>query len=272
VIRLLRRRFGRVDAEDVAGRSVQPDKAEIGGLVNAVLVVEEEAHAIGGVIPLGLHLVLGDEFDLGIGVLEQGDELLGHRAGQFAAMLCEKLHCIGKPPHRVAQRADRELDQHLAALGRVFVRHDALARLPQFEAVPHEILLCAADPAGRDLGLVEDVAGIQIGDPHAPRLAGFRQHDAAAFVEIVPGAVWALLRRHRGGRHISRPPLRLPRCRCSWRRRGGGGGRRGRGFRRMPIHSRGGVLSVDGGGGGFRLRCRRNCRRMRVDSRFSSRF
>ena len=50
--------LGRIDAEDVAGGAVQPDIAEIAGLVDALLVVEEQADAVGRVIALGVDLFL----------------------------------------------------------------------------------------------------------------------------------------------------------------------------------------------------------------------
>ena len=70
-----RRHLGRVDAEDIAGGAVQPDMTEVARLIDAVLVVEEQPHAVGGVIALGLDLLVGDEGDVGIGVAKQRDQL-----------------------------------------------------------------------------------------------------------------------------------------------------------------------------------------------------
>ena len=113
-----------------------------------VLVVEEQPHAVGGVITLGLDLLVGDEGDVRIGVAEQRDELFRHGAGEPAAVAFLELHRIGKPAERVAQRADRELDQHVAVRGRVIVDKDALAVLPDLDAEAHVIALAAVDATG----------------------------------------------------------------------------------------------------------------------------
>ena len=64
-----RRFLGRIDAQDVAGRAVQPDMAEIGRLVDAVLVVEEQPQAVGRVDRLRQllldQLLMRDEVDRG---------------------------------------------------------------------------------------------------------------------------------------------------------------------------------------------------------------
>ena len=52
------------------------------------------------------------------------------------------------------------------------------------------------------LGLEQNVAGIEIAQPHAPWMRGFRQNDAAAVIEIELKASGALLRRHLGWRRI----------------------------------------------------------------------
>ena len=62
-----------------------------------------------------------------------------------------ELHRVGKPAHRVAERADRELDQHLAVGGRVFVGEDALALLPHLDPEAHVVALAAVDPAGLEV-------------------------------------------------------------------------------------------------------------------------
>ena len=90
-----------------------------------------------------------DEFDIGIGVAEQRDQPLGHRAGQPAAVLLLEFHGIGKPADRVAERADRKLDQHLAGpRRRIFVDEKALALPPRLDAEADVIALGAVDPAG----------------------------------------------------------------------------------------------------------------------------
>src|SRR4029077_20503507 len=49
-----RRFLGRVDTEDITSRPVQPDVAEVAGLIKAVLVAEEHSHFIGGIVVLRL--------------------------------------------------------------------------------------------------------------------------------------------------------------------------------------------------------------------------
>ena len=125
------------------------------------------------------------------------------RAGQPAAVLLLEFHRIGKPAHRVAERADRELDQDLAVRWRSNRgRSTLLALLPDLDAEAHEIALGAVDAAGLELGLEQDVAGVEIAQPHAPGLLALRHDDPAAVVEIEPDALGGLLRRHFGRRRI----------------------------------------------------------------------
>ena len=145
---------------------------------------------------------MGDEGDVRIGVAKQRDELLAHGAGQPAAVLLLELHRIGKPADRVAERADRELDQHLAVGRRIVVGEDAFVLLPDLEAEAHEVALGAVDPAGLELGLEQDVAGVEIAQAHAPRVLALRQDHPAAVVEIEPQPFGPLLRRHLGRRRI----------------------------------------------------------------------
>jgi hypothetical protein len=56
-----RRHLGRIDTQDVTGRAVQPDMAEIAGLVDTILVVEEQPDIVGRVIALRLDLLVGEE-------------------------------------------------------------------------------------------------------------------------------------------------------------------------------------------------------------------
>ena len=67
-----RRHLGRIDAENIAGGAMQADMAEVAGLVHAVLVVEEQPHAVGRVIALGLDLLVRDEGDVRIGSRNSG--------------------------------------------------------------------------------------------------------------------------------------------------------------------------------------------------------
>src|SRR5262249_55770815 len=106
----IRRHFGWVDAKYVTGGAVQPDMAEVAGLVHGLLVVEEQAYAVGRVILLRLDFLVRAEGDIGIGIAEQRNELFGHAAGELAAVLLLELHRVGEPAHGVAERADRKLD------------------------------------------------------------------------------------------------------------------------------------------------------------------
>ena len=163
-----RRLLGRIDAEDVAGSAMQPDVTEVGRLEHEILVVEEQAHRIGSVVAFPLDLLVREEGDIRIGIAEQRDQPLGHAAGEPAAVLLLELHRIGEPADGVAERADRELDQHLAVGRRVFVREHALALLPGLDPEAHVVALGAVDAAALELGLEQDIAGVEIAEPHPP--------------------------------------------------------------------------------------------------------
>ena len=90
------------------------------------------------------------------------------RAGEPAAVQLLELHRIGKPADGVAERADRELDQHLAVGRRVFVHEHALALLPDLEPEADVITLGAVDAAALELGLKQNIAGVEIAEPHPP--------------------------------------------------------------------------------------------------------
>src|SRR5207248_927252 len=113
----LRCHFGRIDPEDEAGGAMQPDMAEVAGLKDAVLVVEEQADAVSRVIEFGRDLLVRDKPDIGIAGAEQRYQALGHRTGYLALVLFPELHRIGKPAERVAEGADRELDQYRPSVG-----------------------------------------------------------------------------------------------------------------------------------------------------------
>jgi hypothetical protein len=154
-----RRDLDRIDAEDVAGRAVQPDVAKIAGLVDKILVVKKQADAVGRVISLRLDLLMGEEGDFGIGAAEQRNDLVAHGAGEIAAMEFLELDGIGVPTHGVAERTYRELDQHLAARGGIVVDEQSLPVLPDLDAESYEVTLGAVDASRLDLGLEQDFAG-----------------------------------------------------------------------------------------------------------------
>jgi hypothetical protein len=143
-----------------------------------------------------------EESDVRIGIAEQRDQPLGHAAGEPAAVLLLELHRIGKPADSVAERADRELDQHLAVGRRVFVREHALALLPGLDAEADVVALGAVDAAALEFGLEQDIAGVEIAEPHPPGVRTLRQHHAAPVVEIEPQPAEAFLRGHIGRRRI----------------------------------------------------------------------
>lgn len=82
------RDLGRVDAKNIAGRAMQPDPAEIARHLVLVIVdralLEINRDGIGGIVTLGLNLLLGDEGDVGIGILKQWMELAADGTGQLA--------------------------------------------------------------------------------------------------------------------------------------------------------------------------------------------
>lgn len=110
-----------------------------------------------------------------------------------------ELHRIGKPTQHVTEGIDRQPDQHLAPGGAIVMQEHALALLPGFQAKGYEIALRAVDPSGLDLGLEQDVAGIDIGDAHAPEMAGVREHHPTTVVEIEPQPARTLVGRNFGG-------------------------------------------------------------------------
>jgi hypothetical protein len=177
--------------------------------VALILVVEEQADRVGRVELLGPHLFVRDKTDIGIGVAEQRDQQCRHRAGQPAAVLLLELDRVGEPADQIAQGADRKLHQNVAPGGRVFVTEDAVAFLPHLDRKAHEIALDAVDERALAVDREQDVAGVEVGEPHVPGAGG--QSDAAAEVEVEADAARALLGRHRRRRRIGgfrRPTLR----------------------------------------------------------------
>jgi hypothetical protein len=199
-----RRHLGRVDAENVAGGAMQSDETEVAGLEDAVFVVEEQPHAVGRVIPLGLERLMRDKFNVRVGAGEQRDQRRRHRASQAAAVLLLKLHRIGEPPHRVSERADREHHRDFAIAGVVIMRQQLLVAEPDLDPEAYEIPLAAVDPAGHEFGAgFEDrVVRVEVLQPYSPRLSCFRQEHPTTVVEIKVEAVAAVLRRLRRRRRV----------------------------------------------------------------------
>src|SRR5262252_9515739 len=106
-----------------------------------------------------------------------------------------KFHRIGKPAQRIADCADGELDQNIAIPGGIIMGKNALAVLPDFQPEADEIALDAVDPSCLQLGLKQDVAGIKIGQAYPPCPLTFRQHHAAAVIEIESKSLWTRLGR-----------------------------------------------------------------------------
>jgi hypothetical protein len=146
---------------------------------------------------------VGDEGDVRIGVTKHRNELLAHRASEPAVVTLLELHCVGEPSDRVADRAHRKLDQHVAVGGRVVVAKQACALGPDIKAEPHEIPFAAVHPAGLDLRLIEDVAGIEIAQAHPPWMLALGQCHSTAVVEIEPDGLGTFLGRDFGRRRVS---------------------------------------------------------------------
>ena len=116
-------------------------------------------------------------------------------------MLLE-LHGIGKPANRVAERVDREPDQHVAAGGGIVVDEQAFAVLPDLDAEADKVALGAVDASSFQFGLEQDVSGVEIGQADVPGMIALRHRDPAAVIEIVAQAFGAFL-----GRNIRRRPI-----------------------------------------------------------------
>ena len=154
-----------------------------------------------------------------MGIAKQRDEPLGHAAEELAAMLLLEFHRIREPANRVAHGADRKLDEHVAAGGRIIVGDELLLPLPHFKAEAHEIALAAVDAPAPELGLEQDVTGIEVAQLDPPGTLAFRKEHPAAAVEVEAQAARAFLGRHLGRRRIGRLGLGS---------RGSGGGSRAR--------------------------------------------
>ena len=113
-----------------------------------------------------------------------------------------ELHRVGEPAHDVAQRADWKLDEHLPATGVVVVVEQRLVLLRGLDAEVHVIALGAVDAARFELGLEQDVAGVEIAQAYLPGMLALGQQHAAAAIEIKAQALGAFLRRHLGRRGI----------------------------------------------------------------------
>src|SRR5262249_9204174 len=147
---------------------VQPDKAEVAGLLNEVIVVEEQADIVGGVITLRLDLLVGDEGDVGIGRTKQRDELLGHGAGEPTPVPLLELHQIREPAERIAEGTARELHEHFLACRAIVVAEHGPPVLRDFNTETNEIALGAVHPPGFGLDLEQDVAGIEVAEAYLP--------------------------------------------------------------------------------------------------------
>src|SRR5579872_4286963 len=91
---------------------------------------------------------------------------------------------VREPAERIAERADRKVDGDITLGIRIVVAKDALALLPDLNAEAHKIALAAVDPPALELGLKQDIAGIEIAQSNAPGLRRFRKNNAAAIIEI----------------------------------------------------------------------------------------
>src|ERR1700722_1903131 len=115
-------------------------------------------------------------------------------------MLFLKFNYVGKPTHRVAQRAYGKLHEYLAVLRAVVVAEyrlaDGLSR-PNFDATTQVITFRRVDAPGADIGFVQNVARVQVAKPHVP--TPNRQRHSTTVVEIEPDVVPSLRRNGSGG-------------------------------------------------------------------------
>src|SRR5262245_9407621 len=104
-------------------------------------------------------------------IAKQWDELIAHGAGQPTAVPVFEFQRVGEPAQCISKGADRKLDQHLTAGCRIVVTKYLLLFQPDLEPEAHEISLTAIHPSsGLQLSLIQDIAGIEIAKPHAPRM------------------------------------------------------------------------------------------------------
>src|ERR1700683_1947324 len=176
--RQARGHLGRSNTKDETRRAMQPNMTEVRRLPHEMLVVEEQAQIVCRVILVRLYAFMGNERDIGISIPEQRNQFLSHAACQAATVALLELHRIRKPANRIAQRADRELDQHVAIRGRVFMREHTLALLQDFHPKAHEIALGAVHTPGFEFGIKQNVAGIEIAEPDTKGVLRFRNKKA----------------------------------------------------------------------------------------------
>jgi hypothetical protein len=105
---------------------------------------------------------VGHEGHVRICPAKQRDQLFSDGAGQLEGMLLLEFDRVGKPAHRIAERPNRKLNQHLAILGGVIVDKKLLAFYPYLDSKPHEVTFGAVDPAGLELGIEQDIAGMAV--------------------------------------------------------------------------------------------------------------
>ena len=197
-----RRHLRRIDAENIAGRAMQPDVTEIARLVDAILIVEEEPDAVGRVELLGFDLFMGHECDVRVTVTKQRDELFPDRAGQLALVLLLEFRRVGKPANGVAKGPNRELDQYLSVGGVIIVTQDLLVLHPRFDAEAHKIAFGAVYTSGFNLGFEEYIAGVDIGQPYPPGMVRRRHDHPTSVVEIEAQTLGAFLGGDFGWRRV----------------------------------------------------------------------
>jgi hypothetical protein len=211
--------------------------------MNPLLVVEEQADIVGRIIALRVDLLVGEKRNLRIGVAKQRDQRLRHRHAEAAAVDALEFRRIGEPAHAVAERADRQLDQHLLVAAVVVVRENQTVGGKRLDAHPDVVAFGAADLSFLDGRLIEDIAGVDVGQPDPPRPFAIRHDHPRAEIEIEAQSVRAALGRQLGGEREMGFRRRLRRGRGGPRRRSARGcGRGGLG------RGRGGLLCGRGGG------------------------
>lgn len=175
-----------VQPEDVARRPVEPDVAEVDGLI-VHIAPEEESHVIGGV-GLVLHRLFGrDEGDVGILVLDQRGDPRRHDADELAAVfLLEPFH-ITEPADGVPDGPHGQLDHDLLVFEVHVVLEDGFL-VPLF--VDDEPELDVEFFHGRHEGArlsvvaVEDDAGVDVEECDVIDLVVPGEEDSYPVVEV----------------------------------------------------------------------------------------
>ena len=81
-----RRLLGRIDAQDIRGRSVQTNETEILRLTVLRIVIIKQYERVARIIPSRIGLIERHEADIRIGGVEQWNKMLGDPDGEPASV------------------------------------------------------------------------------------------------------------------------------------------------------------------------------------------